>query len=167
MGLDIKGKKTGHYIRASYSRLHHTVRYLALRYCGMPEYLDNLNEVSAMICYMYPDSIIRNANKINPEKLNHFFYSVQLSGKYFPNILLHSDCEGNYTKRGKCDPFNEPQLLKGNSLQLLKELEVIVTDKDLLESKEESIINALPYTIKFYELVKDEIENGTGTILFY
>lgn len=167
MGLDIIGKKTGHHLSGGYSRLHHTARYLALLWCGMPDSIGEDNEgkpVDSMCFYMHPFVWKKN---LDTDKLNTFIHAIQVSGYYFPNLLIHSDCEGNYTKNGP-DAVKSENLMKGNSIKLLAELNILCEDKELLAMAEnnEKIKNAFDYTIKFRNLVKDEIENGVGTILF-
>lgn len=159
MGLDIYGKKTGHSLSGSYSRLHQNARYLALVWCGMPEEITESGK-DGFNSYMYFP--IYDTNFKNMDK---FIWSIQLSGYYFPNLLIHSDCEGNYTKNGK-NSVEYENLDKGSSVNLLKELETLCNDKDLINHKLERVRNALKYTIKFRDLVKDEIENGCGTIIF-
>lgn len=171
MGLDIYGKKTNHNLSGSYSTLHHTTRYLSLIYCGMPEESigndigwneEDMKEIYPFSFYMHPFTI--NA-KFNPKKTRNFLWAIQLSGYIFPNINMHSDAEGSYTKNGK---ILGTHLLTGNSKQLLKELEILCNDNDIIEKSQNNdrIKRALDYTIKFRGLVKDEIENGCGTIIF-
>lgn len=158
MGLDIIGKKTGHSLSGGYSRLHQNARYLALVYCGMPESIGENKD--AFSSYMYFPCYATNF-----DNMNSFIYSIQLSGYYFPNLLMHSDCEGKYTKNGKDAPTYDG-LIGGNSKKLLKELNILCNDKDLINHKLERVRNALDYTIKFRDLVEDELENGDGIIMF-
>lgn len=160
MGLSIRGKKTGHGLDGGYSRLHQNARYLALVYCGIPEDIGKNKEISGFGAYMhFPNQETDFSNMYN------FIYSIQLSGYLFPNLLMHSDCEGNYTKKGKDAPLHEG-LMGGNSKRLLKELNILCEDDDLINHKLERVRNALDYTIKFRDLVQDEIENGCGKIIF-
>lgn len=164
MGLDITGKKTDHHISWSYSALHHRVRYLALVLCGLPDKIgtdDIGNDLDAFLAYMnFPDY-----RKIKMENMDEFIAAIQMSGYYFPNLLMHSDCEGKYTKNGKQAPDTK-HWQYGNSKKLLEELELICTDQDLINHELDRVRDALPYAIAFRDLVKDEIENGCGTILF-
>jgi hypothetical protein len=158
MGLDIYGKKTGHHLGGGYSRIHYTTRALALEFCGMPKYLDANNQRDSMSFYMHayiPDGIY-----LDNDKLATFIIAVQISGMEFPNILMHSDCEGKYTKRGK---ISVETMMTGNSIALMHELKEII-DEPIFQ--DESHKSAMDYTRSFYELVKDEIENGCGTIEF-
>lgn len=158
MGLDIYGKKTGHRLSGGYSRLHQNARYLALIWCGLPDNIgENKDSFSAFMHFPNYESNFNN--------MNYFIYAIQLSGYHFPNLLIHSDCEGNYTKNGKDAPLTK-NIEGGNSKKLLKELEVLCNDDDLINHKLERVRNALDYTIKFRDLVKDELENGSGTIIF-
>lgn len=158
MGLDIYARSTNGHISGGYERLHYTARYLALVYCGMPEYLDDKNEVPTMCIYMYPFTYGKD---INVKKMQMFFYAIQISGIEFPNLLLHSDCEGTYTKIGNLDLDGD--LMTGNSIKLLKELEKIVTEN---EFQNEKYNDQMAYTRAFYELVKKEVEEGKGVIEF-
>lgn len=158
MGLDIFGKKTNGHLSGSYSSLHHNTRYLALLFCGMPKYLDNENKHSSFVYYM---SKYSEDKVFSTRLMNSFFYSIQLSGHLFPNIMLHSDCEGTYTKNGKLDL--DGNLMTGNSIKLMNELETLVSEP---EFQTEEYSRHMEYTKAFYELVKDEINNGCGTIVF-
>ena len=158
MGLDIHGDKTGGHVSGGYSRLHYTARYLALLFCGMPEYLDDAEELRGMHFYMSPFGII--GKNINPDKVRDFLTAIQISGKEFPNLLLHSDCGGTYTRRGK---VRLEDFMTGNSVALMKELEMLVNEK---EFQVEKYVREMEYTKAFYELVKNEVENGSGRITF-
>jgi len=158
MGLYIRAITTGEGMSYSYSRLHHNARYLALLFCGMPEYLDDDNKESALVFYM--NHFIGN-KKFNTTKLGQFLYALRLSGIEFPNLLLHSDCEGTYTKNGKLDLYGN--LMTGNSKKLLKELKKLISEPVFQQEKYSS---QLDYTKEFYTLVKNEVENGKGIISF-
>jgi len=158
MGLCIKGKYTKQRLSYSYSRLHYTTRYLALLYCGMPEYLDSNNETNSMLLYMSPH-ILHDYSKFT--NIGKYIQAVQLSGFMFPNILLHSDCEGNYTKNGK--PCSTSEWITGNTKALLTELKMLIDEP---EFQVEKYKDELQYTKEFYDVVKDELENGKGVIEF-
>jgi len=158
MGLDIYGNITSGHLGGSYSRLHYCTRYLALLYCGMPEFLDSKNEVQSMVFYM--SGYIGN-KEIIPDRIQSLMQALECSGNLFPNIMLHSDCEGNYTKNGKID-INK-NWFHGNSIKLMKELEILVNE-DMF--KDEKYSRQIEYTKAFYELVKKEISDGSGTIIF-
>jgi hypothetical protein len=159
MGLDIYGKKTGGHLGAGYSRLHFTARHLALIYCAMPEFIDDQDKHQSILFYMNP--WLNIGESFSTQHMKDFIYAMQLSGVEFPNLMLHSDCEGNYTKNGKLDI--DGSLMTGNSIALLRELEKLVNEEAFLAEK---YSKEMEYTKAFYNLVKDEIENGVGTILF-
>ena len=164
MGLDISGRTTGHSLGGGYSRLHNTARYLALKWCAMPSSVgkDDVGEdVDAFSFYMYPWV---GTKQLDHDKLDKMMNAVQSSGYFFPNLCRHSDCEGNYTKNG--EPCDE-HLMKGNSVQLLKELELLCSEETFVNSTSERVKAAMEYTVKFRDLVKDEIENGCGTVDFH
>jgi hypothetical protein len=163
MGLDIYGEKTGHSLSGSYSRLHHTARYLAMKYCGMPADLgvdSNGDAVDSFCFYMHPWA---DDKKLDVTKMTEFHFVCQQAGYYFPNLLMHSDCEGDYTRRGK---WGGHHLMTGNSVKLLKELELLCAEEEYINSDNERIKRAMEYTVAFRDLVKDELENGNGRILF-
>ena len=164
MGLDICGKKTGHSLSAGYSTIHYNLRWLALRFCGMPVEIEKAGIES--YSYLYRDKqhidpfmIFMTHNK----GLRALFSAIERAGHIFPNIMMHSDCEGNYTKNGKVNPYTYKT---GNSKKLLKELETLLSDEDIKKWSDERTKRAIEYTKKLYHLVKDEIKNGTGTIIF-
>lgn len=158
MGLDIHARATGGHLSGGYSRLHYTTRYLALKFCAMPDFLDDKDDVSAMSYFMYPYT---EGKYLSNSKLTKFNYSLMLVGRLFPNIMFHSDCGGTYTKDGQLDL--DGGLLTGNSIELLKELELLVYEEDFQDSKYD---RAMEYTKEFYELVKKEVEDGEGLIEF-
>jgi len=158
MGLDIHARSTNGHIGWPYSRIHRTIRYLALRYSGMPEYLDNDKTIKSIAIYMHP---FFEGKKIDTPTMQSFLTSIQFAVIHFPNILMHSDCSGTYTKNGRagvsCD------LSTGNSKQLLKELAILVNEPVFKVQKYE---NEYSHLIKFFALVKNEVENGKGRIEF-
>lgn len=160
MGLCISGKTTGESMSYSYGRLHYNTRFLALKYCGMPDHISNffLGKESEESIHAYMSHM---------EDVRNFHGAIQLSGFYFPNLMMHSDCEGNYTKTGKDAPRTK-QWMGGNSIKLKKELLRILEDDDLIKLGKINgrIKNALEYTQEFYDIVNNEIESGTGTIYF-
>jgi len=158
MGLDIYGRKTKHHLGGSYSRLHFATRLLALEFCGMPKYLDSANEILAMSFYM--NGYLPFDKRADTDKLARFITAVQITGFKFPNIMMHSDCDGNYTKNGK---ITIETCMTGNSIALMKELKEIIDEPTFHDDEHK---NAMEYTLAFYELVNDEINNGCGTIEF-
>jgi hypothetical protein len=53
-----------------------------------------------------------------------FSWGYALAASRFKNLMLHSDCEGSYTQKGKVD-FNKKGLLTGNLPELCSELSII------------------------------------------
>lgn len=171
MGLSIRGKKTGESHGGNYSALHQATRYLALSYCNMPDSLGTsedidyrMHEIDAFSFYINP--YISSRGHFDPTKMSDFIFAIECAGYLFPNILLHSDCDGQYTKNGTSGPENNSELLKGNSIQLLKELEKICACENFINSDDDRIKRALAWTIEFRDLVKTEIDEGCGTIIF-
>ena len=170
MGLDIIGKKTENCISSGYSKLHHNARFLALFFCGMPLTIgkenDDRKDIDSFVFFMHPFTGF-NGVKFEIKEMQKYNNALIFAGFYFPNLLMHSDCDGNYTKNGPT-AIESYRLLKGNSIQLLKELNLLCNDKYLKEMaiENERIKCALDYTVSLRNLVKDEIENGCGTILF-
>ena len=164
MGLNIYGEKTGHSLSESYSTIHLNLRWLALRFCGMPVEIEKAEIES--YSYLY-----RDKQHIDPfmlfmtreNGLMAFFNAIECVEHIFPNIMMHSDCGGNYTKNGKVNPHT---CETGNSKALLVELETLLSYEDFKKLQDERTKRAIEYTKKLYHLVKDEIENGTGTIIF-
>ena len=153
MGLDIHGSVTKKTWHASYSGLHH-IRRLALFTLGFPDTVGG-KDVAAIfpICYFLPE-------KLTASELVRVMEIMLVAGHIYPNLMLHSDCEGNYTKNGKINPQGD--WMKGNSIGLLNELKNvrIMTDKKHRDSKGWELL------ISLYELLEDEIKNGKGTIRF-
>lgn len=92
MGLDIHTGKNDYH--ASYHGLH-MVRLLACVVVG---------DVKPDIHYPNRDV---------------FSWGELFTSARFPNLMLHSDCEGTYTMNGK---WGDEQLLNGNLPELVKEL---------------------------------------------
>lgn len=166
MALSIQGKKTGGDWYFSYSRLHQTVRYAALRVCGAPKFLglhENGEEIQSFGFYI--SSYIIVGDNINIKNMMKYQHALLLAGHYFPNILLHSDCDGNYTKNGKIDPFHDKHLMRGNSVQLKKELDMLI-EYDYMFQDEERYDFILTHIKIFRDTVITELKEGTGTIIF-
>ena len=173
MGLCIQGKKTGKYYDRSYSALHFGSRWLALVACGMP--LDDIqipdykfDRVDNMTFKADPMSLYMDHGFRGLTDIQKYTTAAQMTGFHFPNLMMHSDCEGNYTKNGKDAP-NTKNWMGGNSIHLLKELESLCSDKDILklvEDGNERVKDALSHATTFRDIVKHEIQNGCGTILF-
>jgi len=168
MGLDIYGEKTGGHWSGSYSTLHHTVRWLALKYSGLPDSVGTEEDgkpINAFAFFMYPwPGHGSYTKKFDVEQLQRMLFSLEVAGHLFPNIMLHSDCDGQYTLRGKV--LQSPGLLYGNSKQLLKELDMLCAENDFIQAEDERTKQALQWTVELRDIVRNEIENGSGRILF-
>ena len=140
MGLDIEGSKTKKRYTWSYSALHR-VRAMAYYVCGCED-----PEVTKL----------RFFNK-EPQA---FEFSV--AGYTFPNLLLHSDCEGSYTAKGKV--LKNKTLTTGNIYGLQKELNIL---RKKLTNKEMQNIGGYQVFIDLKALVDDEIKLGGNKITFY
>jgi len=156
MGLYIYGKTSKKKYSYSYSALHQ-VRYLALITCGIPE------KVCGKDSFLLYSQFFFMPNQITgslADEMRRYISAIQISGYYFPNLMLHSDCDGNYTKNGRI--MSDPEWSKGNSKQLLKEL------KRLEESLEDKYKQGFNWQIfnDLFDLVKDEVENGKGHLVF-
>lgn len=140
MGLDIVGKKTGNTISYGYSKIHYNARYLAFVYCGMPEYIgkenDDSKDIDSFIFFIHPFTGF-NGVKFEIDKMQKYNNALIFAGFYFPNLLMHSDCDGNYTKNSP-PAIKSYRLLKGNSIQLLKELNIICKDEDIKKMAEKN-----------------------------
>lgn len=150
MGLDISGSVTKKTYHASYSGLHQ-IRYLALITVGFPD-----GEARTLFprCYVIPAGL-------TAEDLNKAMIAMQVVGCCYPNLMLHSDCEGGYTKNGRV--MSSADWFTGNSVQLLDEL------KDLRESLNDRYKTGYAWELfqRFYDLVEDEVKNGRGTVRFH
>jgi len=159
MGLDISCKISKKSIRWNYSTLH-LIRWLALQACGLPKEICGKTSYSWATSPFLHGYVIDGKELPSPDLMATILFSFKQAGYYFPNLMFHSDCEGNYTKSGKV--FSKPELTGGNSTQLLKELELL--KKEIPEQEKDS--RTLVAFNQFYELVKDEVENGNGYIEF-
>lgn len=159
MGLDIRGERTGGHWNGAYSTLHWSVRYLALKACGLPDVVGvrNGEKITGMQYYMHPWSY---GAELEVDRIREVLFACQVSGVRYPQVLLHSDCEGEYTKRGK---ILGDGLLTGNSIKLLAELEYLC---ETFADTEDEATRAYALTKELRDLVKDEVENGSGKILF-
>ena len=147
MGLDIitsVSKKTWH---ASYSGLH-LIRKLALMECGADQAVAD--------CLTRHEVI-----PASRETMGDLFWALQVCGNRYPNLMLHSDCEGSYSRRGKVN-LDSRSLDSGSSTGLLKELSMLGERID----KKHKYGVAWDLYIALHCLVKDEVENGKGRIEF-
>lgn len=155
MGLDIYGEVSKKHYHASYSGLH-MIRYMALISCGFPTRLGDESGMAVFpTCYVLPQGL-------KASDINEIISGVQGATFLYPNLMLHSDCEGTYTKNGKVDITGDNAWMTGNSIELLKELECL---KESSEDRFRTTQN-WTYFIMLYDLVKDEVINGTGKLTF-
>jgi hypothetical protein len=87
-------------------------------------------------------------------------WSYIISTHRFPNLMMHSDCEGRYSKNGKIDLKT---LEDGNSIELLKELKEI-KNKHLFDSGKIKKIGADEVFKDFYIVVKDCVKNKVDIV---
>lgn len=156
MGLDACGKVSRKKYHWGYSGLHQ-IRWLALLALGMPQEIKG----NSTFCALSGGWKLQDGWYQDEERT--ILWYVQLSGKYFPNLMFHSDCEGTYTKTGRLDLNGK--LMRGNSRSLLKELQMI-KDSENLKNNHLKLGKAMEIFDMFYDLVKDEVENGKGHITF-
>ena len=150
MGLDISAPSKSYH--AGYHALH-MVRELALLDCGYPDDLEG-----------FPSFYVVPAN-LDSKRLSAALLAFQLSGLYYPNLMLHSDCEGKYTRGGKVATNGKDAWMTGNSVGLLRELEELAkTFTDEVKAKRARAISVFDM---LHAVVKDAVENGKGTIEFH
>lgn len=156
--MTITGKKTGRSLSWGYGQLHQ-IRDFTLVVCGAPEYLDNKETVLTKAFNCFPWVPARK--ELDDEKMSKYLFVLRKSGYYFPNILLHADHTGKYTRTGKiCSNY---ALTTGNSVQLLKELKLLLDQAECKISRFASIVQCMQ---ALHDLVEDELTNGCGTIIF-
>lgn len=142
MGLDIQSKSDKEY-HASYGGLHQ-IRWMAYK------------SVHGVRDYAMWHELYRTGDQDSRN---------ELAEKDYPNLMLHSDCDGGYTPDGKVSTDGGEAYQTGNSVQLLKELETIKQRLD--EHPNKYIIDR--YWDRFnmlYDLVKDVVENHDGVLEF-
>ena len=157
MGLAIYTTHTDKDIHWGYHTLH-IVRDLALQSCGVNKELCSI----IRSCYSSKVDIVRFLMAYHPEIeiKSSDFAGMQLAGYYYPNLLFHSDCEGDYTYRGRV--MTDKYWQRGNIKQLKNELE------NLLESSEDIDNNsAKQFTQEFYDLVKAECESSKYPRIYF
>ena len=157
MGLSIYTTHTDKYISWGYHTLH-IVRDLALQSCGVNKELCSI----IRSCYSGKVDIVRFLMAYHPEIeiKSGDFGGMQMAGFLYPNLLFHSDCEGDYTYRGRV--MTDKYWQRGNIKQLKKELE------DLLERSEDIDNNsAKQFTQELYDLVKAECESSKYPRIYF
>lgn len=158
MGLSIRAGHTNKTIHWGYSALH-IIRDLALQTCGVNP------EIARMIrsCHIGKTDMVRFIMAFHPEVeiKSSDFGGMQLAGYFYPNLLFHSDCGGNYTCRGRV--MSDCNWNKGNIKKLKDELEILLENaKDIDNDMAKNL------TQDFYELVKEECEcSKCPKIYFY
>jgi hypothetical protein len=156
MGLDAGGLVTKKTYHAGYGALH-LVRWLALVDCGFPEEIGGKSTLSYYPAfYVVPEGL-------TAKDLANMVWASNLAGHLYPNLLLHSDCEGSYTRRGAVDVQT---FMTGSSVGLLQELEAL---KSCAAGKKHLKSHARLGEVftMLYEMVKDEVKNGKGHIEFH
>ncbi len=136
MGLDISSKSSKEY-HFGYGGIHY-VRYYAYKVCGGEK------------------DFIGYSNMARDDSYD---WEGVLAHALFPNLMIHSDCEGSYTLKGKVNPFVSRDLYTGNSTELLKELQFIIK-KYKQDGVRDDSLKAL------YALVKDVVKNHNGKLTF-
>lgn len=151
MGLDIGSLSDKEY-SYSYSGIHY-IRYMA--YCsigGEDGYLD------------WHKNYYGEWGATEPVEITGKYVEVQ---ERFPNLYVHSDCDGKYTLDGHVEEDNGKNGLQtGNSRELLKELEYIKAELPKKHDKEVTDRDWYVFNM-LYELVKDVVENHDGVIEFH
>lgn len=154
MGLDICSKNKSYH--ASYSGLH-SIRWLALLDCGLPEKIQGQSSLFYVSrVYIFNEEMPQP----NAKEFTEILCSLQFAGHVYPNLLLHSDCEGSYTKTGEV--CVEEGWTSGNSVGLLKELDRL--DRLTLSH----LKTGRPWEIfrMFFAVVKDAVKYNKGKVVF-
>lgn len=154
MGLDISVKgldypKGYHY---GYGTLH-LVRWLALIDCGLPENIAGKPSYCIWpAVYVLPDGF-------TAKDMQATYLPLQIAGHHYPNLMLHSDCDGEYTRRGKVETTT---LQSGNSVALLGELKQLAknTPKNLQVGRAWEALLVLLETARF------AVEKSNGRMEF-
>lgn len=153
MGLSIIGPSKEYH--RSYSALH-GVRWLALVTCGWPEKIGGKSSD-----VLYP--MTNGADKTPTHReMDDMIRGATLAGYRYPNLILHSDCDGDYTHNGKLT-FGPDEWMEGNSDELLEELETL---KELVPDNLKQHHPAWGTFKEFYDVVKDIVKNGDGRVEF-
>ncbi len=166
MGLDISSKSKIEY-SAGYSGLH-LIRYLAYKYCGgEKEYADFMGMQDGIIQAGIVEYGINEGFSHIKLREPHFDEPYIYALDKFRNLFWHSDSSGEYTKDGKTPEFGDEEnedLLTGNSVQLLKELEILDKNRETIDDKNQKSWKLFD---TLYSLVKDTVENYDGRIAFH
>lgn len=153
MGLDINVAGSDKSYHAGYGALH-LVRWLALVQCGFPEKIAGESSFGVWpTCYVLPEGF-------TGKMLSDLMLPLQVAGHHYPNLLLHCDSEGSYSRRGKVDTGT---LMTGNSVGLLAELEC------LMEWVPERLKQGNHWTTlkMLHGVVEAAVKNGDGRVEFH
>lgn len=163
MGLDIYGKVSKKEYHLSYSGLH-LVRWLALLVCGLPKEICGDTSFTWATSPFLHGYVMKGKELPSPELMRTILWSFQQVGYLFPNLMFHSDCDGTYTKTGKV--LQNHELLTGNSIGLLKELEDLKEELKLNPDLVDKESRAIGVFNTLYDLVQDEVKNGKAHLSF-
>ena len=154
MGLSIYTAHTDKSIHWGYHTLH-IVRDLALQSCGVDKGLCTI----IRSCCSGKVDIVRFLMAYHPEVeiKSSDFYGMQMAGFLYPNLLFHSDCEGDYTYRDKV--MTNEHWTTGNIKQLKKELERLLGNME--DDGVKQIVGEL------YKLVKAECESSKYPRIYF
>ena len=160
MGLNISGEVSHKHYRCGYNGLHQ-VRWLAMLSMGAPINWKNGDPTYGWITHPW---VGLDCNKApQSDELMSWMFAAECCGYFYPNLIFHSDCDGEYTPKGKV--FKKPGLRSGNSKELLKELRLL---KNELKDCEFNLPErAMEIYQMLYDLVEDEVLNGKGVLKFY
>lgn len=151
MGLTIHGKGSKKSYNWSYGALH-GIRWIALRECGWPKEIGDKTGRIDTNFYVVPSGL-------SADCLNNMLGAMALCGYRFPNIMLHSDCDGKYTKGGEVDTA---RYLDGSSIGLNSEL------RDLwgMAKDNPEYEGWLPALKDMKEVVAAIMDKGDGKVIF-
>lgn len=144
MGLDIQTRNASYHV--GYYGLH-LVRELALIACGYPKEVQGFPAF-----YILPEGL-------TGPLLQKAISASIVCGFIYPNLMLHSDCEGKYTSSGK--PMEDANWFSGNSKKLVEEL----VDLKNSFSKTQRIGRAWEIFDMLYKVAKDAVKNKEPLVL--
>lgn len=157
MGLAIYTTHTDKDIHWGYHTLH-IIRDFALQSCGVNKELCSI----IRSCYSGNVDIVRFLMAYHPEIeiKSSDFSGMQIAGFLYPNLLFHSDCEGDYTYRGRV--MSGKYWHKGNIKQLKNELECLLENSEHIEND-----NGKKFTQELYDLVKAECDSSKYPRIYF
>lgn len=142
MGLDISSQSKLDY-HASYSGLH-CVRWFAYLHCGGKS-----------------DAMIFERGRTPDGQEGRYDWAFVVACVTFPNLMMHSDCDGSYTRNGRVNAL-DGNLKRGNSVQLLRELRLL---RPTVDAHKDGDVRTDTYEM-LLALVEDVVENHNGTLRF-